>query len=160
MRVSRAAAAGNVPWRFASTEWVLVADYVFNEGTLGTGTAWVLEEGVDSPMSHCSCLASSVLLAFLAVPLHSQSVAAWKDLSPHTTLFVTADKGVHLEVLDWGGSGRPIILLAGGGNTAHIFDDLVPKLTTHCHVYGITRRGFGASGYSATDHPQIASAMT
>ena len=104
-------------------------------------------------MSHCSCLAGSVLLAFLAVPLDSQSLAVWKDPSPHTTRFVTVDKDVRLEVLDWGGSGRPIILLAGGGNTAHVFDDFAPKLTAHYHVYGITRRGFGASGYSATDHP-------
>jgi pimeloyl-ACP methyl ester carboxylesterase len=58
-----------------------------------------------------------------------------------------------LEVLDWGGSGRSIVLLAGGGNTAHVFDDFAPKLTDSYHVYGITRRGFGASGYSATDHP-------
>ena len=104
-------------------------------------------------MSHCSCLAGSALLALLAVPLHSQSLAVWKDPSPHTTRFVTVDKDVRLEVLDWGGSGRPIILLAGGGNTAHVFDDFAPKLTAHHHVYGITRRGFGASGYSATDHP-------
>ena len=104
-------------------------------------------------MSHCSCLAGSVLLAFLTVPLHSQSLAVWKDPSPHTTRFVTVDKDVRLEVLDWGGSGRPIILLAGGGNTAHEFDDFAPKLTAHHHVYGITRRGFGASGFSATDHP-------
>lgn len=103
-------------------------------------------------MSYCSCLAGSLLLAFLAVPLHSQSLAVWKDPSPHITRFVTVDKGVRLEVLDWGGSGRPIILLAGGGNTAHVFDDFAPKLTAHHHVYGITRRGFGASGYSATDH--------
>jgi len=104
-------------------------------------------------MSHCSCLASSVLLAFLAVPLHSQSLAVWKDPSPHTTRFVTVDKDVRLEVLDWGGSGRPIVLLAGGGNTAHVFDDFAPKLTAHYHVYGVTRRGFGVSGYSATDRP-------
>ena len=104
-------------------------------------------------MSHCSCLAGSVLLAFLAVPLHSQSLAAWKDPSPHTTRFVTVDKDVRLEVLDWGGSGRPIVLLAGGGNTAHVFDNFAPKLTAHHHVYGITRRGFGASGYSATHDP-------
>jgi pimeloyl-ACP methyl ester carboxylesterase len=58
-----------------------------------------------------------------------------------------------LEVLDWGGSGRPIVLLAGGGDTGHIFDDFAPNLTAHYHVYGITRRGFGASGYSATDDP-------
>ena len=104
-------------------------------------------------MPHWSFLAGSVLLAFLAVPIHSQSLAVWKDPSPHTTRFVTVDKDVRLEVLDWGGSGMPIILLAGGGNTAHEFDDFAPKLTAHHHVYGITRRGFGASGYSATDDP-------
>jgi len=54
-------------------------------------------------------------------------------------------------VLDWGGSGRPLVLLAGGGDTAHVFDDFAPKLTAGCHVYGITRRGFGASGFSAQD---------
>jgi non-heme chloroperoxidase len=104
-------------------------------------------------MSHLSRLAGSVLFAFLAVPLQSQSLAAWKDPSSHTTRFVTVDKDVRLEVLDWGGSGRPIVLLAGGGNTAHVFDDFAPRLTDHYHVYGITRRGFGASGYSATDNP-------
>jgi len=103
-------------------------------------------------MSYCSGLAGSVLLAFLAVPLHSQSLAVWKDPSPHTTRFVTVDNDVRLEVLDWGGSGRPLVLLAGGGNTAHVFDNFAPKLTAHYHVYGITRRGFGASGYAATDH--------
>jgi pimeloyl-ACP methyl ester carboxylesterase len=51
-------------------------------------------------------------------------------------------------VLDWGGSGKPIILLAGGGNTAHVYDDFAPKLTADFHVYGITRRGFGASGFT------------
>ncbi|HUB81519.1 MAG TPA: hypothetical protein VMB03_22120 [Bryobacteraceae bacterium] len=64
------------------------------------------------------------------------------------------DDNVTLEVLDWGGSGRPLILLAGLGNTAHVFDDFAPKLTPQYHVFGITRRGFGASsspasGYSA-----------
>jgi non-heme chloroperoxidase len=79
--------------------------------------------------------------------------AAWRDPSPHSVQFVTVDKNVQLEVLDWGGSRRPLVLLAGLGNTAHIFDDFAPKLTAEYHVYGITRRGFGASsapenGYS------------
>jgi non-heme chloroperoxidase len=104
-------------------------------------------------MPRCSWLAGSVCLTLFVAPLHSQSIPAWKDPSRHTTRFVTVDKDVRLEVLDWGGSGRPIVLLAGGGNTAHVFDDFAPKLTAHYHVYGITRRGFGASGYSATDHP-------
>jgi non-heme chloroperoxidase len=107
---------------------------------------------VDNPMPRCSPLAGSMLLAFLVAPLYSQSSAAWKDPSPHITRFVSVDKDVRLEVLDWGGSVRPIVLLAGGGNTAHIFDDFAPKLTAHYHVYGITRRGFGASGYSATEN--------
>jgi len=57
-------------------------------------------------------------------------------------------------VLDWGGSGRPIVLLSGLGATAHIFDDFAPKLAQHCqvHVYGITRRGFGASSVPATGY--------
>ena len=57
-----------------------------------------------------------------------------------------------LEVLDWGGSGRPIVLL-GCYLTAHVYDDFAPKLINQFHAYGITRRGLGASdkppaGYS------------
>jgi non-heme chloroperoxidase len=89
-----------------------------------------------------------MLLVLLIVPLHSQQPPAWKDPSPHITQFVTVDKNVRLEVLDWGGSGRPLVLLAGGGDTAHVFDDFAPKLTPSFHVYGITRRGFGQSGFS------------
>ena len=43
----------------------------------------------------------------------------WKDPSPHSVQFITVDKDVQLEVLDWGGSGRPIVLLAGLDATAH-----------------------------------------
>jgi pimeloyl-ACP methyl ester carboxylesterase len=93
-----------------------------------------------------------IVLAFFPSAIHPQNSAVWKDPSPHTVHFVTVKKDVRLEVLDWGGTGRPIILLAGGGNTAHIFDDFAPKLTAHNHVYGITRRGFGASGYSSAEN--------
>jgi non-heme chloroperoxidase len=67
------------------------------------------------------------------------------DSSPHSVHFIAVDDNVKLEVLDWGGSGRPLVLLAGLGDTAHVFDKFAPKLTTAYHVYGITRRGFGAS---------------
>ena len=69
----------------------------------------------------------------------------WLDPSPHRVQFIPVEKSVSLEVLDWGGAGRPLVLLAGLGNTAHIFDKFAPKLTPRHHVYGITRRGFGAS---------------
>ena len=62
-----------------------------------------------------------------------------EDHSPHTVQFVTVDHDVKLEVLDWGGSGRPVVLLAGLGYDAHVFDTFAPKLSSTCHVYGITR---------------------
>jgi hypothetical protein len=77
---------------------------------------------------------------------------AWKDPSPHSLQFVNVDKGVKLEVLDWGGNGRPIVLVPGLGNTAHIFDQFAQKLNSDYHVYGITRRGFGASSTPATGY--------
>lgn len=55
---------------------------------------------------------------------------------------------VSLEVLDWGGRGVPLVFLAGGGSTAHVFDGFAPQFTDDFHVLGITRRGFGASASS------------
>jgi pimeloyl-ACP methyl ester carboxylesterase len=73
--------------------------------------------------------------------------AAWPtDISPHKVSFVSVEKDIRLEVLDWGGNGPPLILLAGSGDTGHVFDRFAPKLATNHHVYAITRRGFGASG--------------
>jgi pimeloyl-ACP methyl ester carboxylesterase len=78
---------------------------------------------------------------------HAQEHGSWHDPSPHHVQSVTVEDGVRLEVLDWRGSGRPVVLLAGSGNTAHVFDDFAPKLTNCCHVYGITRRGYGESSH-------------
>jgi non-heme chloroperoxidase len=104
-------------------------------------------------MLHFSRLGGPILFIALLGLLYSQQSASWQDPSPHSVKFVAVAKNVQLEVLDWGGTGRPVVLLAGGGNTAHIFDEFATKLTASCHVYGITRRGFGASGFSATDDP-------
>ncbi len=86
------------------------------------------------------------LVALSAGVLHAQNQT---DSSPHSVQFVTVDKDVKLEVLDWGGAGRPMIFLAGMGNTAHAFDSFAPQFAAHYHVYGITRRGFGASSKPA-----------
>jgi len=82
----------------------------------------------------------------------AQQPPAWSDKSPHKVRFVTVDKDVQLEVLDWGGTGRAVVLLAGSGNSAHVFDDFAPKLSDCCHVYGITRRGYGASSQPASGY--------
>jgi len=93
-------------------------------------------------------LSPLLFLAFSAGPLHAQERT---DTSSHTGRLVTVDKDVKLEVLDWGGTGRPMIFLAGLGNDAHVFDSFAPKFIAHFHVYGITRRGFGASSKPIPD---------
>lgn len=48
-------------------------------------------------------------------------------------------------MLDWGGSGPPLVFLAGLQDVAHGFDDFAPRFLNHHHVIAITRRGYGAS---------------
>jgi non-heme chloroperoxidase len=93
----------------------------------------------------------AALLLALAATLTAQN-STWRDPSPHTVQMIAINGDVRLEVLDWGGSGRPVVLLAGLGNTAHVFDDFAPKLAAGFHVYGITRRGFGASSVPASGY--------
>src|SRR5690349_571378 len=92
------------------------------------------------------CVLAALTLACLSGFAHSQA-APFKDASPHAMRIVDVGAGVKLEVLDWGGRGRPIVLLAGLPHTAHVFDDFAPRLARacSCHVYGVTRRGFGNS---------------
>jgi len=84
--------------------------------------------------------AGLLLCLLLAIP-----ALAAPDTTAHQIRMVLVDKNVTLEVVDWGGSGPPLIFLAGLGDTAHGFDVLAEKFTAKHHVYGITRRGFGAS---------------
>lgn len=74
-----------------------------------------------------------------------QKKSAWPIPPIPREQFITVQKGVRLSVLDWGGSGRPLVLLSGLGNSGHIFYGFVSKLTPKYHVYSITRRGFGDS---------------
>jgi non-heme chloroperoxidase len=82
----------------------------------------------------------------------SQQKIEWEDPSRHTVQFVTVEPNVQLEVLDWGGSGQPVVLLAGYGNSAHVFDELAEKLSETNRVYGITRRGFGYSTHASSGY--------
>ena len=76
------------------------------------------------------------------------------DKSPHTSGLIRAN-GIRQHYLDWGGKGEALLLLAGFGNNAHVFDEFAPKFTDRFHVLGLTRRGFGKSdkpeaGYDTT----------
>ena len=80
-----------------------------------------------------------------ADPHTRRAPSTWRDPSPHASRMVTIAPGVAVEVLDWGGRGRPLVFLAGLGDTPHVYDDFAPAFTDSLHVYGITRRGFGHS---------------
>ena len=87
--------------------------------------------------------AAILLCLLLAAFGLSASVTAQTALPKQS--FVDVQPDVKLEVLDWGGAGQPMILLAGLGFDAHNFEGFAEKLAAHYRVYGISRRGFGAS---------------
>ncbi len=83
---------------------------------------------------------AALWLTLLLVPgcLRSQVVA------PTATL-VETEPGVRVEVYDWGGSGPPLVLLAGLGAKGSGFDSFAKVLRPRFHVYAMTRRGYGRS---------------
>jgi non-heme chloroperoxidase len=76
----------------------------------------------------------------------------WRDPSPHTVRLVAVEEDVRLEVLDWGGSGSALLLLAGLGDTPHVFDDVAPMLAARHRVVAIARRGHPRSSAPATGY--------
>ncbi len=97
---------------------------------------------------------SVAFFAAIASSVCARQAPAWVDPSPHRVQSVTVESGVQIEVLDWGGAGRPIVLLAGSGNSAHVFDEFATKATAFGHVYGITRRGYGNSSHPASGYSE------
>ena len=93
-----------------------------------------------------------VALAHLASSSPQQQQKEWQDPSPHTARLVTVDTDVQLEVLDWGGSGPAVVLLAGLGDTAHVFDDFATLLTSRHRVIAVTRRAHGRSSAPLTGY--------
>jgi non-heme chloroperoxidase len=100
----------------------------------------------------CKIVGLTLTLAMVTMTVFSHSALAQTtnapakpaDKSPHTSGFVTAN-GIKQHYLDWGGKGDVLLLLAGLGNDAHVYDDFAPKFTDRYHVIGLTRRGFGES---------------
>jgi len=65
----------------------------------------------------------ALALSFVVpVAVLAQLQPAWLDPSPHTVRIAEVEPGTRIEVLDWGGSGRPLVLLSQLGQTAHIYD--------------------------------------
>jgi non-heme chloroperoxidase len=85
------------------------------------------------------------VLILITVPCAVIAQGIWVDPSPHVQKFVIVGRDTAVEVLDWGGAGRPLILLSQLGQTAHIYDDWASSFVDSFRVLAITRRGFGAS---------------
>jgi len=94
------------------------------------------------------------LLLAMSTPAWAQP-GEWRDESSHTATLIEVEDGVRLEVLDWGGSGRELVLLAGLGDTAHVFDDIAPALATRYRVIGVTRRGHPRSSAPASGYTTV-----
>lgn len=100
----------------------------------------------------------TLLAALCGASLSAQEPRPWTDQAPHQVRFVAVEPGVKLEVLDFGGSGPPVVFLSGLGDTGHSFDDFAPRLTDHWHVYALTRRGYGVSSHPESGYtiPRLA----
>ena len=75
--------------------------------------------------------------------------ADWVDPSTKHVRFIAvpgqAGKNIRLEIIDWGGRGPALLLLAGLGESGHIYNDIAPGLTDRFRVIALTRRGHGVS---------------
>ncbi len=78
----------------------------------------------------------------------------WQDKAPHRAFGVTVAPGVIIHVLDFGGTGSPLVFLSGLSNNAHVFDDFARRFTASNRVIAITRRGFGESSHPETGYDQ------
>lgn len=76
----------------------------------------------------------------------------YRSAGAQNVRFVPVAKDVHLEVVDWGGTERPLVLLSGLGSSAHVFNSFAPKLTNQYRVIVISRRGFGASTIASSGY--------
>jgi len=57
-------------------------------------------------------------------------------------------RGLRFHYLDWGTEGKPLfVLLHGGAQTAHSWDDFAPGVRTDYHVYALDQRGHGDSDW-------------
>jgi pimeloyl-ACP methyl ester carboxylesterase len=79
--------------------------------------------------------------------LAALGLAQAQDLSPHAVRFIDVEDGVRLETLDWRGTGRPLVLLAGSGLSGHVFDEFAPKLKAFARV------SHHPSDYGASSQP-------
>lgn len=84
-------------------------------------------------------VAAVAVVCFVATRTFAQSTAVDKYVSVN---------GLKLHYLDWGGDGKPpLILLHGIERHAHTFDHVAPHFVDRYHVIAMDMRGHGDSGW-------------
>ncbi len=97
-------------------------------------------------MSSCLSIAVGPLseghAATVVTSMASGPDGHWRD-------FTVDSGGIRLAARDYGGSGRPVVLLHGGpGPTLATWNSFAPRLTGKFRVYAFDARGQGQSGYT------------
>jgi pimeloyl-ACP methyl ester carboxylesterase len=93
------------------------------------------------------CIAVAASLSACARPVERSPAptASATAMASARVVQVATAPGVSIEVFDWGGSGRPLVFLGGGGHSARQFDEFAPPFATDYRVIAISRRGSGGS---------------
>jgi non-heme chloroperoxidase len=110
-------------------------------------TRWMLLTLLSLTDASCT---QNAARAMLTSDPETATQTQWTDARGFPNGRVAVD-GTWLHYVDYGGSGAPLVFLAGLGNSAHIFDDFAPRFTDLHHVVAITRRGYGESGRPQRD---------
>ena len=93
-----------------------------------------------------NCLRTGALLIPLLLMFTSRVFARGESLKPvSTTHMIEVETGVTLHVVDWGGTGDPLLFLPSWASTSHIFDEFAPRFTDAHHVLVLKVRGHGPS---------------
>ncbi|MBC7509146.1 MAG: alpha/beta hydrolase [Ferruginibacter sp.] len=102
-----------------------------------------------------TCLIFIVIIVFFS----ACNTANKKTGGSYKTKFVKGSTNNKIGILDFGGTGQPMLFLTGLGNSAHVFVDFAPKFCDKFHMYAMTRRGYGASEQTANGYSTDTLAM-
>jgi pimeloyl-ACP methyl ester carboxylesterase len=125
-------------------ELAIASPRLANHDTI-TVTAWEVAGYLDRSLTLPGVLGAGLGTCGLPSASGSFRASFWRDAAPHEPSSIQVEDGVQLEVLDFGGTGSPILLLPGLGASAHSYDELAPMLARNHRVVAMTRRGAGYS---------------
>ena len=107
-----------------------------------------MHQGMTHRSSRKTVRVSLAMLVFIALAgssCRAPETKTWVDPAKHQIAMISVAPNVQLEVLDWGGTGAPLVFLAGLGDSGHAFDEFAARFRNEFRPIAITRRGFGAS---------------